>query len=113
MFLNSDPVFVYSKKKGSYEMSIFSSEFIVMTSCCEQLRGLRHECRMFGIPVKHPSYVFGDNQSILSNSSKPHSFLKKKSSSAAYHFSREGGAENERRTTCLNTHLNPSNVRAK
>ena len=47
---------------------------------------------MFGVPVESPAYVFGDNKSVLSNSSNPHSVLKKKSSSIAYHFVREANS---------------------
>ena len=113
VFLNIAPIFVYSKKQGICETSSFRSEFIKMKSCCEYLRGLRYKLRMMGIPVEHSAYVFGDNKSVLSNSSKPHSVLKKKSSSIAYHFVREGVAKNEWRTTYLNTHLNPSDMCTK
>ena len=54
---------------------------------------------MMGIPVEGPAFVFGDNQSVLANTSKPHSVLKKKSSLIAYHFVREGVAKNEWGTT--------------
>ena len=84
-----------------------------MKCCCENLVGLRHKLRMFVIIVEHPAYVFGDNQSISSSSSKLRYFLKKKSSSIAYHFVREGVANNEWRTTYLNTHLNPSETHTK
>jgi hypothetical protein len=113
VFLNNAPIFVHSKKQGSCETSSFGSEFIAMKSCCEYLRGLRYKLRMFGVPVESPAYVFGDNQSVLSNSSNPHSVLKKKSSSIAYHFVREGVAKNEWRTTYLNTHLNPADLCTK
>jgi len=84
-----------------------------MKSCCEYVRGLRYKLRMMGIPVEGPTYIFGDNQSVLSNTSKPHSSLKKKSSSIAFHFTREGVAKDEWRTTYLNTALNPSDMFTK
>ena len=68
---------------------------------------------MMGISVDLPTYVFGDNQSVLSNTSKPHSTLKKKSASIAYHFVREGVAKDEWRTTYLNTDLNPADMLTK
>ena len=57
--------------------------------------------------------MFGDNKSVLSNSSNPHSVLKKKYSSIAYHSVREGVAKNEWRTTYLNRHLNPADLCTK
>ena len=69
---------------------------------------------MFEIPVECLSCVFGCNQSVLSRSLRPHSLLKKKKSSCmAYHFVRVRVFKNERRTACLITRLNPSDVRTK
>ena len=85
IFLNSTLIYWYSKKQGSCETSSCGSEFITMKSCCEYVRGLRYKLRMMGIPVEFPTFAFGDKQSVLVNSSKPHSSLKKKSSSIAFH----------------------------
>ena len=53
---------------------------------------------MMGIPIYGlygPTYIHGDNQSVLVNSTIPTFVLKKKSSSIAYHFVREGVAADE------------------
>ncbi len=113
IFLNSAPIYWYSKKQGSVETSSFGAEFIAMKQCCEYVRGLRYKLRMMGIAVDLPTYVFGDNQSVLANTSHPHSTLKKKSSSIAFHFVREGVAKREWCTTYLNTHLNPADLLTK
>jgi len=68
---------------------------------------------MMGIPVEGPTFILGDNQSVLVNTSKPHSTLKKKSSSIAYHFFREGTAKDEWRVSYINTHSNPSDMLTK
>jgi len=113
IFLNSAPIYWFSKRQTSVETSSFGSEFIAMKQCCEYVRGLRYKLRMMGIPVDMPTYVFGDNQSVLANTTKPHSTLKKKSSSIAYHFVREGTAKDEWRTTYLNTNYNPADMMTK
>ena len=95
IMLNCAPIYWFSKKQTSCETSSFGSEFVAMKQCCEYIRGLRYKLRMMGIPVEVPSFIFGDNQSVLSNTSKPHSSLKKKSSSIAFHFVREGVAKDE------------------
>ena len=84
-----------------------------MKSCCEHLRGILCKLRMFVIQVEHLAYVFGANQSLLSNSSKTHSFLKKNYSRIDYIFAREGVTKNEWMTTYLNTHINPSEMCTK
>ena len=113
IFLNSAPIYWFSKKNNSIETSSFGAEFIAMKLCCEYIRGLRYKLRMMGIAVDMPAFIFGDNQSVLSNTSLPHSKLKKKSSSIAYHFVREGCAMSEWKTTYLNTDLNPSDMLTK
>ena len=86
VYLNLAPIYWSSKKQTSIETSSFASEFIAMKLCCEYLHGLRYKLRMMGVPCDFPSFVYGDNKSVLVNSSKPFSMLKKKSSSIAYHF---------------------------
>ena len=66
-----------------------------MNYYCEYVRGLRYKLRMLEIPVELTTHIFGDNQSVLVNSSKPYSILKKKLSSIVFHFVREGAAKDE------------------
>ena len=61
VFLNSAPIYWFSKKQTSVETSSFGSEFCAMKQCCEYIRGLRYKLRMMGISVDLPTYVFGDN----------------------------------------------------
>ena len=107
------PIYWFSKKQTSIETSSFGSEFVAMKQCCEYLKGLRYKLRMMGIPVDDPVYVYGDNQSVLANTTVPESMLKKKSNSIAYHFVREGVAKDEWRTTYINTKCNPSDILSK
>ena len=86
VYLNCAPIYWMSKKQTSVESSSFGSEFIAMKQCCEYIRGLRYRLRMMGIPCEGPTYIYGDNQSVLANTSVPDSTLKKKSQSIAYHF---------------------------
>ena len=95
VYLNSAPIFWSSKKQGSIKTSSFGSEFIAMKNCCEYIRGLRYKLGMMGIPCEFPSYVYGDNESVLVNASNPFSMLKKKSSLIAYHFARENVAKDK------------------
>jgi len=102
IFLYNAPIYWYSKKQRGCETSSFGSEFITIKSCCEYIRGLLYKLRMMGIPVELPPFFSGVNQSVLLNSSKPQSTLKKKSASIAFDFVREGVAKDEWRVTHLN-----------
>ena len=95
IFLNSAPIYWFSKRQKSFETSSFGSEFIAMKQYCEYVRGLCYKLLMMGIPIDLTTYILGNNQYVLYNTSKPHSSLKNKSSSIAFHFVREGNAKYE------------------
>jgi len=113
VFLNNAPIYWSSKKQGSCETSTFGSEFVAMKQATEYVRGLRFKLRMMGITVNEPAFVFGDNQSVLANTTAPASTLKKKSNAIAYHFVREGCARDEWRTAYINTHENVADLLTK
>ena len=102
-----------SKKQSSIETSSFGSEFCEMKVATEYIRGLRFKLRMMGIPCTEPAYIYGDNQSVLANTTMSHSVLKKKSNSIAFHFVRERSLKDEWRTTYVNTNENLADVITK
>ena len=108
VYLNCAPIYWWSKKQNSVESS-FGSEFIAMKQCCELVRGLRHKLRMMGISCEDPTFIYGDNQSVLVNTTIPDSTLKKKSQSIAYHFVLCSSC----RTTYVNTHENEADLLTK
>lgn len=113
VFLNNSPIYWSSKKQNSCETSTFGSEFVAMKQATEYVRGLRYKLRMMGITVDEPAFVFGDNQSVLNNTTAPASTLKKRSNAIAYNFVREGVARDEWRTAYVNTHDNIADLLTK
>ena len=89
-----------SKKQATIESSVFGDEFIAMKTGVEALRGIMYKLRMMGVPLTGPIYIYGDNMSVIYNTSRPESTLKKKSNSICYHAVREAVASGE----CLTTH---------
>ena len=69
--------------------------------------------RMMEIPVDEPAFIFGDNQSVLANTTIPESTPKKKTQSIAYHFVREGSARDEWQTAYINMHENVADMLTK
>ena len=91
IFVNRAPVKWYSKRQQTVETSAFSSEFIAMRHCLEDVEFIRYKLRMFGIPFikeREPTYILCDNESLVKNSSRIESTLNKKHSAIAYHFAR-------------------------
>ena len=113
VLLNMAPIYCLSKKQKCIETSSFGNEFCAMKQYCEYLKGLRYKLRMIWIPVDNPCFIYGDNQSILWNTTMPESKLKKKSSSVAYHYVREEVSTDEWRTTYIKTQENPSDILTK
>jgi hypothetical protein len=66
-----------------------------------------------GVPINGPTYVYGDNMSVIFNTSRPSSQLKKKSNSVCYHAVREAVAMGECITTHIPTLLNFSDILTK
>ena len=113
VFVNCAPIYWFSKKQVGIETSTFGSEFIAIKQCCEYLRGLRFELQLMGIPIEGPCFVYGDNKSVLTNSSQTFSVLKKKLNSIAYHFVREGSAKDEWRIAYINRDDNCADMLTK
>ena len=113
IFLNSAPIFWFSKNQGSCERSTFGSEFLVMKKWCEYLRGLRYTLRIMGLLVKNPVLIYGDNQSLLCNTAVNDSTIKKNSSVVEYQFVREVVAGKEWITGYIKTSENCSDLITK
>ena len=95
VYFNSALIYWMSRKQNSIETSYFGSEFCAMKVETEYIRGLRFKLRMMGIPCTEPAYNYQNNQLVLANTTIPHSVLKKKSKSIAFHFVREGSVKDE------------------
>jgi hypothetical protein len=74
-----------------------------MKQSIETLRGLRYKIRMMGMPLSGPTYIYGDNKSQVTNSSRPESTLKKKCNSICYHAICESVAMDETLLTHITT----------
>jgi hypothetical protein len=61
----------------------------------EPFRGLHYKLRMMGATLGGPTFVYGDNMSIVYNTQHPESVLKKRSNSICYHAVRESAAMRE------------------
>jgi len=113
IYMQNALIAFHSKRQSTVETSVFGAEFCAMKSGIEALRGICYKLRMMGVPLTGPSYIFGDNMSVIHNTQRPESTLKKKSCSVAYHFCREAVAMDECRTCHIPTALNPADLCTK
>ena len=68
---------------------------------------------MMSVPISGCSYVYGDNVSIIHNTQRPESTLKKKSNEICYHFVRESVAMGETLTGHIPTDRNLADLQTK
>ena len=113
IFLNSALIAWISRRQPTIETSVFGAEFVAMKHGVETLRGIRYKLRMMGVPIDGPSYVYGDNMSVINNTQKPESVLKKKSNSICYHAIREAVTMGEILTTHIATGENVADLATK
>jgi hypothetical protein len=113
IYINSALIAWHSKRQPTVESSVFGAEFVALKNGMETVRGLRYKLRMMGVEISGPTYAFGDNMSVIHNTQRPESTLKKKSNSICYHACREAVAMGEMLTTHIPTALNPADLATK
>ena len=77
-FVNHIPIDSYSKRQATVETATYGSKFVASKTATDQIIDLRHTLRYLGVPIKTKSYLFGDNRSVVTSSTLPHSTLGKR-----------------------------------
>ena len=95
------------------ETYVFGAKYVAMKHGIKKLWGLRYKIRMMGIPLSGPTYVYGNNKSAITNSTRPESTFKKKRNSICYHTIRESVAMGESLLTHVGTRDNLADLLTK
>jgi hypothetical protein len=111
--LNQTPIQWFCKKQNVVETATYGSEFMVARQATEQIMDLRYTLRMMGIPLDGPAWMFGDNQSVITSSTIPHSNLNKRHNALSYHRVREAISAKVMYFIHIDGKLNPSDVMTK
>jgi len=90
--VNQTPFDWFCKRQGQVETATYGSEFVAARTATEQIQDVRYTLRMFGVPLDGPAWMFGDNQSVITSSTIPHSTLSKRWNALSYHRVREAVA---------------------
>ena len=78
-----------TKCQATVESTVFGAEFVAMKKAMEASSGLQYKLHMMGIPIVAPMYMYGDNMSMIRNTQRLVSTLKKKLKSICYLVIRE------------------------
>ena len=65
IFLNTALIDWLSKKQATIQGSVFGAEFVAMKTGVEALRGIRYKMRLMDVPLTGPTYIYGDNISVI------------------------------------------------
>ena len=83
--INSTPVDWFSKVQATVETATYSSEFVAAKTATEQTMDIWCILMSMGVPVDGPTWMMGDNASVITSGSIPSSLLKKRHNALAYH----------------------------
>ena len=88
-FFNKTPVDWYSKKQATIETATYGLEFVAAKTAREQIMDIRQTLRYLGAPIGSKSFWFGENRSVITSPTLPHSTLTKHHIILAFHRVRE------------------------
>ena len=103
----------FSKRQNQVETAVYGSEFMAGRLAVEQIMELRYMFVMLGVPIEGPTYLFGDNLSMVTSSTIPSSSLKKRHNMLSYHRVREAIAADIIRMIHIPGDENPADVLTK
>jgi hypothetical protein len=113
VFVGSTPVIWQSKRQGCIATSTYCAEFISMRSAVEEAISIRYMLRCLGVPVTHPTDLYGDNFGVIQSAEIPEGELKKKHIAISYHYVREAIAAKIVNAHWIRTHENFADVCTK
>ncbi len=89
VYVGSTPVMWSSKRQGSIASSSYEAEFLAGHQACEEAIALRYMLRSLGCRIKGRTVMYGDNQGMLTSSTKIDAECKKKHVQISYNIMRE------------------------
>ena len=111
--MNMSLIIWYSKKQFTTKTSIFGAAVVAMKVRVETLHAIQNMLRMMEIPISVALYFYGDNMSVIHNTTKPESTLKKKCNPIAYHAIHKSVSMGESLTGHVSSEDKPADLLTK
>jgi hypothetical protein len=112
-FFNQTPIDWFSKKQSTVETATYGSEFVAARTATEQIIANRMALRYLGVEVIGPTFLFGDNRSVVDSATVPQSKLSKRHVALSYHRVREAVAAGVLRFEWIDSEENPADILSK
>jgi Reverse transcriptase (RNA-dependent DNA polymerase) len=84
-FAQQTPFKWHAKLQDTVEHATFGSELMSARVAVDHIMGTRASLRAMGVPIERTSWLLGDNQSVITQSTVPSSTLTKRHNALAYH----------------------------
>jgi hypothetical protein len=111
--INQTPVDWFSKKQSTVETATYGSEFVAARQATDHIIDLRFTLRSMGVPLETASWLLGDNKSVITSSTIPHSTLNKRHQALAYHRVRSAVAGGFIKFCHVDGKQNPADIMTK
>jgi hypothetical protein len=110
--IHGTPVDWYSKRQATVETATYGSEFVAARIATDQSIDLQITLQYLGVSINN-SYMFGDNQSVITSSTLPHAKFNKRHIALSYHRVREAIAGNIVKFCFISRRINPADMLSK
>ena len=85
LMVNQTPIDWYAKMQSTVESATYGAEFNSAKTATDMIVDIQFTLRSMGVPVEQQAWMLGDNKSVLTSSTIPHSTLKKRHNALSYH----------------------------
>ena len=111
--INNTLIEWYFNRQATVETATFGAEFVACRIAVDQITDLRNTLRYLGVSVDSPTYLFGDNESVVTNGTLPFSTINKRHNILSYHRVRESIATGIVNFNWIDGKKNPADVLSK
>jgi len=111
--LNVTPIGWYSKLQTIVKTATFGSQCVAACTATEQIIDLQLTACHLGVPIDVPSFMFGDNKSVINTASVSHSKLHKRHNALFYHWAHKAIAAGITRFHNIVGTTNPVDILSK
>ena len=77
MYMSMSLIYWYSMMQTTIETPVFGADFVSMKVVIDTLCAIWYKLRMMDILISGPTYIYGDEMSVIHNTIKPESTLVK------------------------------------
>ena len=111
--VNKTPIDWYSKKQATVETAAYGSEFSSARTCAEQVIDLRNTLRYLRVPIRKKSFMFGDNDTVVSGEATTRAKIYKRHAFLSSHRVREAIASKIISHHFIEGTINPADMLSK